>query len=137
MMSAGRRPRFLVAGAIAIVALLAGGVGMRMFAGADVGHRRAGTVVDDSGRYDHDFTITPGTAAAIRAGEDVEIVPRELVVHVGETIRITNHDSQDHLVGVFFVGSGEMLTQRFTTEGVLEGACSIHPTGRFTVRVLA
>ncbi len=90
---------------------------------------------DDAGEFAYDYTIPPGTADRIAAGEVVEIVPAELVVKVGEAIRIVNDDSEDHIVGVFFVASGETLTQRFNSEGVLEGECSVHPSGAFTVRV--
>jgi plastocyanin len=92
---------------------------------------------DDATTFQFDFTIPPGTADRIAAGEDVEIVPAELVVRVGDAIRITNNDTEDHIVGVFFVASGETLTQRFTSEGVLAGECSVHPSGSFTLRVVA
>jgi hypothetical protein len=35
------------------------------------------------------------------------------------------------------VAAGETLTQRFKSEGVLEGDCSVHPSGSFTLRVVA
>lgn len=92
---------------------------------------------DDAAEYQHDYLIPPGTAARIDAGEDVEIVPAELVVEVGDALRIVNEDSTDHIVGVFFVAAGETLTQRFNSEAVLEGECSVHPSGAFTLRVVA
>lgn len=92
---------------------------------------------DGADAYAHDFTIPPGTADRIAAGQVVEIVPAELVVKVGDAIRIVNNDTEDHVVGVFFVASGETLTQRFNSEGVLEGECSVHPSGAFTLRVEA
>lgn len=95
------------------------------------------TDVDDVGEFDHEFVIPAGTGDRIQAGEDVEIVPRELVVMVGDSLRIVNEDDQGHAVGVFYVGSGETLTQRFDSPGVLEGLCDIHPSGTFTLRVQA
>ncbi len=92
---------------------------------------------DDATEYEHDYLIPPGTAGRIAAGEAVEIVPAELVVTVGEAIRIVNNDSEDHIVGVFFVAAGETLTQRFNSPGVLEGECSVHPSGAFTLLVEA
>jgi plastocyanin len=92
---------------------------------------------DDATEFAYDFTIPPGTSDQIAAGQDVEIVPAELVVKVGEAIRIVNNDSEDHVVGVFFVASGETLTQRFNSVGVLEGECDVHPSGSFTLRVEA
>ena len=94
------------------------------------------TSADDAGEYQHDYVIPPGTAARIEAGEEIEIVPAELVVEVGDALRIVNEDSTDHIVGVFFVAAGETLTQRFNSEAVLEGECSVHPSGAFTLRVV-
>lgn len=92
---------------------------------------------DDVTSFEHDYTIPPGTAARIDAGEAVEIVPLELTVHVGEAIRIVNDDDEGHVVGVFYVGAGETLTQQFTAPGELSGACSVHSGGEFTLRVEA
>jgi hypothetical protein len=91
----------------------------------------------DASSFEHDYLIPPGTASRIAAGAEVEIVPAELVVTVGDAIRIVNNDTEDHIVGVFFVAAGETLTQRFNSVGVLEGECSVHPSGAFTLRVEA
>ena len=91
----------------------------------------------DADTFEHDYLVPPGTADRIAAGAAVEIVPAELVVKVGDAIRIVNNDTEDHIVGVFFVAAGETLTQRFNSEGVLEGECSVHPSGAFTLRVEA
>ena len=92
--------------------------------------------VDAGTEFEHDYTIPLGTADRIEAGEQVEIVPREMVVEVGESIRIVNEDDEGHIVGVFYVGAGETLTKQFASAGVLEGECSVHPSGQFTLRVL-
>ena len=94
------------------------------------------TSADDATEFQHDFVIPLGTAERIEAGEPVEIVPAELVVEVGDALRIVNEDSADHIVGVFFVAAGETLTQRFNSEAVLEGECSVHSGGSFTLRVV-
>jgi hypothetical protein len=99
-------------------------------AGIDV--TRAG----DATEFAHDYVIPLGTAARIDAGEPIEIVPAELVVEVGDALRIVNEDDTDHIVGVFFVAAGETLTQRFNSPAVLEGECSVHPSGAFTLRVV-
>ena len=92
--------------------------------------------VDDGAEFAEDFLIPPGTADRIEAGEEVEIVPQELVMRTGESIRIVNEDDVGHIVGVFYVGAGETLTQRFDTSGELSGECSVHPSGSFTLRVV-
>ena len=94
------------------------------------------TRADDATEFQHDYLIPAGTAERIAAGEAIEIVPAELVVEVGDALRIVNEDSSDHIVGVFFVAAGETLTQRFNSTAVLEGECSVHPSGSFTLRVV-
>ena len=102
----------------------------RRSAGIDV------TSADDETEFDFDYVIPPGTAERIAAGEPVEIVPAELVVEVGDSLRIVNEDSSDHIVGVFFVAAGETLTQRFNSVALLEGECSVHQSGSFSLRVV-
>lgn len=97
-----------------------------------------GVLIGDASAADtfaYDYEIPAGTGARLDAGEKVEIVPAELVVHVGESIRIVNQDDRDHTVGAFFVAAGETLKQRFNRVGELQGECTVHPSGRFTVRV--
>jgi plastocyanin len=92
----------------------------------------AATVVPE-----YDVVIPAGSGARIDAGEQLDILPGELVVRVGESIRIVNHDDRGHIVGIFYVGAGETLIQTFTTAGELSGDCSVHPSGRFTLKVVA
>ncbi|MAT07001.1 MAG: hypothetical protein CL424_18360 [Acidimicrobiaceae bacterium] len=92
--------------------------------------------VSEDEEFAEDFLIPAGTADRIDAGEEVEIVPQELVMETGESIRIVNDDDVGHVVGVFYVGAGETLTQRFDTPGELSGECSVHPSGSFTLRVV-
>lgn len=86
---------------------------------------------------DHAYLIPAGTGELIDAGEPVEILPGELTVRVGEVLRIVNEDDRGHLVGPFYVGAGETLSQRFTEPGEFEGVCSVHPSGRLVLEVLA
>ena len=86
---------------------------------------------------EHDYVIPPGTGERLDAGEEVEIVPLVLDAVVGETIRIVNDDDRGHVVGVFFVGAGETLTQTFTSPGEFTGTCTVHTDGEFTLRVSA
>ena len=115
----------VLAPVVAIGGLLVGRAALDSDPPADgIGVERA----DDETTFEHDYVIPLGTAERIDAGEEIEIVPGELVVRVGEAIRI---------VRVFYVAAGETLTQRFSREGVLEGQCSVHPSGAFTLRVEA
>ncbi len=85
----------------------------------------------------YSFVIPAGSADRIEQGEQLDILPRELVAQLNETVIIVNEDDEAHLLGPWFVGAGETLRQRFTTEGVFEDNCSVHPSGKFTVVVEA
>lgn len=86
-------------------------------------------------RYDHDFLIPEGTGERIEAGERIDLIPARLDVKVGDMLRIVNQDDRGHLLGPFFVGPGETLTQRFATPGRFGGACSIRSDGEVTIIV--
>lgn len=85
----------------------------------------------------YSFVIPAGSADRIEQGETLDILPRELVAKLDETIIIVNEDDVAHLLGPWFVGPGETLRQRFTTAGVFEDNCSVHESGKFTVVVEA
>ena len=93
-------------------------------------------VLEDGSRpVTHEYVIPFGTAQRIEGGELIAIVPQRLDVKVGDTIRIRNDDAFGAQVGIFHVGAGETVTMRFTTPGTLTGACDVHPSGEFTIRV--
>lgn len=84
-----------------------------------------------------DYVIPAGAGEALDAGTPLEILPAELEVDVGDTIRIENQDDRGHTVGPFFVGANETLTQRFSTPGEFEGVCTVHPSGQLVLTVNA
>jgi plastocyanin len=130
------RGQWLALALIVPVVLIGAFVAARTLGGDDgpsVGMRIADADVEDADWF---YRIPAGTADRIAAGEPVEIVPAELTVELGDTIRIVNDDSSAHIVGVFFVGAGETVTQQFQSVGVLEGECSVHPSGSFSLRVV-
>jgi hypothetical protein len=82
---------------------------------------------------DLEFVVPAGTAGRLVRGERVSIVPRELRVRVGDTIRIRNDDTVSQVVGPFYVRAGETLTHRFVSPGRLVGACDLHPSGKLAI----
>lgn len=106
-----------------------------MLAGCSEG--RGALLVDDPDAVsaDYEYRIPGGTAERITAGETVEILPAQLTVKVGEVIRIVNEDAAGHFVGIFYVGPGETVTQRFASPGEFSGLCTIHPSGQITLSV--
>ena len=126
------RWRFGLAVAIASITGIAFGATMLN----DDAPRPGLSAAEDDAAADYDFVIPVGTGERIDAGERIDILPAKLQVSVGESIRITNDDSRGHVVGVFYVGAGETLTQSFTAPGVLTGECTVHSSGVFTLTVV-
>ncbi len=90
---------------------------------------------DDGAPVLHEFVVPPGTEALVDSGERVEVVPQVLEVDVGDTIRIRNDDVSTARIGIFNVAAGETVTMEFTSPGELVGACDVHPSGEFRIRV--
>ena len=91
--------------------------------------------VSESDSATFEYVIPVGAGEALDAGTPLEILPAELQVDVGDTIRIENQDDRGHTVGPFFVGANETLTQRFSTPGEFEGVCTVHPSGQLVLVV--
>jgi plastocyanin len=87
------------------------------------------------GKVTHEYVIPKGTWERTARGEDVKIVPAQLDVRVGDTLRIRNEDVGGQEVGIFNVGPGQTVTMKFTTPGELSGGCTLHPGGKFTIKV--
>lgn len=87
------------------------------------------------GEATFEYVIPVGAGVALDAGTPLEILPAELEVAVGDTIRIANLDDRGHIVGPFFVGANETLTQRFSTPGEFNGECTVHPSGKISLVV--
>jgi plastocyanin len=79
--------------------------------------------------------VPAGTAERIAAGEDVELLPRVLEVSVGDRLEIRNQDTVAHDVGPYAVEAGQTLQQSFSSPGTLEGTCTLHDSGEFTIVV--
>ena len=126
-------------GAVAAIAVLVAVVAATasLLTGCGGDDEQTLTIVDDPDvtSADYDFYIPEGTGKQLDRGEPVEILPGTLEVRVGEVIRIVNDDDRGHLVGPFFVGAHETLTQRFTSPGEFIGACSVHPSGQLVLEV--
>ncbi len=121
------------------VALVAATVALLGLAGcgSDTSSDPATEVVDSVDAATYEYVIPLGAGEALDAGTPLEILPGELEVRVGETIRIVNNDDRGHSVGPFFVGANETLTQQFSSPGEFVGICTVHPSGEFVLVVSA
>ena len=127
------RPRS--AGLTRIVGAL--GVGLVLVAcGSDDAAEPAAEGIGEVESANYEYVIPAGAGEALDAGTPLEILPAELEVRVGETIRIVNEDDRGHSVGPFFVGAEETLTQRFSAPGEFVGVCTVHPSGQIVLTVV-
>lgn len=51
------------------------------------------------------YVIPAGTFDRIKAGENIEIIPAELTLGVGDALRIENNDDEGGIVGPFYVST--------------------------------
>ncbi len=82
-----------------------------------------------------DIVVPEGTQARMDAGEEIALFPRRLEVGVGDRIVITNDDAASHQVGPYIVGPGQQIVQTFSSPGIIEGICTLHPSGEVTIVV--
>ncbi len=122
---------------LVLVVLAAVGLGWTTTACADGSSTPDLAGAEATAAADHLYRIPAGTGNRLDRGERVEIIPAELEVRVGEVIRIVNDDDRGHVIGAFYVGAGETLSQRFSSPGELSGECTVHPSGSFTLTVRA
>lgn len=83
----------------------------------------------------HEFTIPAGSFKRVAAGEDIDVIPAELHVAVGDTISVHNEDTVGQIVGPYYVPAGQTLQQTFTEDATLEGTCTAHKGGRIVIVV--
>ena len=86
---------------------------------------------------DYSYVIPAGAGIALDEGTPLSILPARLDAAVGQTIKIVNEDDRGHLVGPWFVGAGETMTQRFASPGEFIGECTVHPSGEIRVIISA
>ncbi len=77
----------------------------------------------------HRYTIPAGTSARIAAGEQVDVMPTKLVVHVGDSLVLRNNDSVTQQMGPLSVEAGSVLKMRFARRGTIEGTCTMNTEG--------
>jgi hypothetical protein len=93
-----------------------------------------GALPDDEAAT-YEYVVPYGTSVRVDQGQKVDLMPSELEVKVGESLRIKNQDGRDYMVGPFFVAAGRTLSMRFTFPGELSGICTLNADGKVVIRV--
>ena len=125
----------LVTLALVAVALVGAAATARGLLSPDGARDGPGAVSAADAVADWSYAIPPGTGSRLDAGAKVEILPARIEARVGETIRIVNRDDRGYLLGPFYVGPRETLTQRFVSPGTFRGECAVHPSGQLVLVV--
>lgn len=123
----GRRKSLLVTVPLVLLALVLGATALVVSCSGEEA-REPQTIV---------FEVPKGTAQRQRAGEEIEIMPADLEMKVGDTIRIVNNDDIVQIVGPYTVGAGQTLRQTFTEPGTIVGTCSLSATGEVRINITA
>ena len=123
--------------ALVAAAAVGGGAYGIVLAVSEGGQDGPGAVEVSVGEADYAFEIPAETGTRLDAGEEVELLPARIDARVGEVIRIVNRDDRGYLLGPFYVGPNETLSQQFTSAGTFQGACQVHPSGQLELVVSA
>ena len=91
--------------------------------------------VDQPPGETYTIDIPPGTAAAIAAGEEVEVIPDELDFTLRDVLIIVNRDSVAHTIGPFEIGPGEQSEHSFNEVAAISAYCSLHPSGSISISI--
>lgn len=91
--------------------------------------------VDQPPGETHTIDIPPGTAAAIAAGNDVNVIPDELDLTLRDVLIIVNRDSVAHTIGPFEIGPGEQSEHSFNEVAAISAYCSLHPSGSIGISI--
>ena len=88
----------------------------------------------DSEGVEHRIEVPAGTWDRIVEGDDLELMPLEMHLDVGDRLVVENFDDRTHVVGPYRVRSGERLVQRFNEPTIIEGECTLTP--QETVKII-
>lgn len=81
------------------------------------------------------FVIPPGTAARLKAGEPLNVLPSPIHLTLGirDILVLTNDDEVIHQLGPVILGPRQTYRIPFRRPGRFQYACSLHATGTLTL----
>ena len=77
-----------------------------------------------------EMVIPAGTAELIRAGEAPPEIPKDLRFVVGDTLKVINHDSENHQLGPLWIPANSSASQKLLTEENMVVECTFQ-TGSY------
>lgn len=82
-----------------------------------------------------EIVVPLGTGERLDRGEVVELMPAELNLKVGDTIRIRNDDVVFQEVGPYFVAAGQEFELTYGAPGRYEGICPLSGNQPYVINI--
>lgn len=82
-----------------------------------------------------EIVVPLGTGERLDRGEKVELMPPELNLRVGDTIRIRNEDVVFQEVGPYFVAAGQEFELTYGAPGRYEGICPLSGNQPYVITI--
>ncbi len=82
------------------------------------------------------YVVEAGTGARLDQGVQIDLMPTEVRLAVGDTLVIRNEDDRDYMVGPYSVRAGETIEQTFHRPQILVGECSLSGSGEVQIIVM-
>jgi len=73
----------------------------------------------------YEIVVPLGTGELLAQGETVDVMPAEIRLEVGDTLKIRNEDVVDQEVGPYLVAAGTQFVVQFGAPGLYEGICPL------------
>ncbi len=123
--SHGRSYAFVAVAVLALVAIVGGAIAIGTDSGGDTA----------SGRTIR-YLVPLGTGDRIDAGEDVQIIPAQLTLAVGDELVLINEDDRVHTVAGYQVRAGDTVAISYPRPGLYMNACSVNTDELVTITVV-
>lgn len=83
-----------------------------------------------------EIVIPPGTAEQVRQGNKGQLeIPDDMSFVVGDTLKVINHDSENHMLGPLWIPAGSSASLALEAEQNLIYECSFQPENYFGLNV--
>jgi len=79
--------------------------------------------------------IPRGTAEQIARGEEQSVIPALINLNEGDSLVLTNRDTEGHRVGGLYVKEASTVSAKFGDAGSYSYFCSVHPSGQTVFEV--
>lgn len=82
-----------------------------------------------------EIVVPLGTGERLERGEVVDLMPAELNLKVGDTLRIRNDDVVFQEVGPYFVAAGQEFELTYGAPGRYEGICPLSGNQPYVINI--